>query len=112
MHMVEPILVSLGAFNGKQPCMGRAWFFMKTLMRHVLSLRDPPFELPSSLVDVIENQFYQRWRMLMIDIHYVGALLNPYFLVKVRMHDDANVKEMSNKIVQKQLIPQPPMLKF
>jgi hypothetical protein len=31
VHMVEPILVSLRAFNGKQPCMGRAWIFIKTL---------------------------------------------------------------------------------
>jgi hypothetical protein len=32
---VEPILVSLRAFNGKQPCMGRAWIFIKTLEWHV-----------------------------------------------------------------------------
>jgi hypothetical protein len=31
VHMVELTLVSLKAFDGKQPCMGRAWFIMKTL---------------------------------------------------------------------------------
>ncbi len=25
MHMVESVLMSLKAFDGKQPCMGRAW---------------------------------------------------------------------------------------
>jgi hypothetical protein len=55
---------------------------MKTLEWHVLSLWDPPFELPSNFVNVIENQFYQKWKML-IDLHYAGALLNP----------DVNAKE-------------------
>jgi hypothetical protein len=38
VHMVELVLVSLRAFDGKQPCMGRVWLIMKTLERHVLSL--------------------------------------------------------------------------
>jgi hypothetical protein len=56
--MVELVLVSLRTFDGKYPCMGRAWLIMKTLGQHVLSIQDPPFELSSNLVDVIENQFY------------------------------------------------------
>jgi hypothetical protein len=64
--------MSLRAFDGKQPCMGRAWFIVKTLERHVSSLQDFQFELPSNLANVIENQFYQRWKMLMTDLHYVG----------------------------------------
>ncbi len=58
--MVELVLVSLKAFDGKQPYMGRVWFIMKTFERHVLSLQDLPFELPSNLVDVIKDQFYYR----------------------------------------------------
>ncbi len=57
MHMMELVLMSLRAFNNKQPCMGRGWHFMKTL-EHVLSLQDPLFELLSSLANVIEDQFY------------------------------------------------------
>jgi len=53
--MVEPIPVSLRALDGKQPCMGRVWFFMKTLESHVLSLQNPPFELQSSLANVIKD---------------------------------------------------------
>jgi hypothetical protein len=85
--------VSLKAFDGKQPCMGKAWFIMKTLEQHVLSLQDPPFELPSNLVDAIKDQFYQRWKM-----HYGGALLNPYLLGEARLHDDADAKEALNKV--------------
>jgi hypothetical protein len=38
VHMMEPVLMSLKAFDGKQPCMGKAWDFMKTMEQHVLSL--------------------------------------------------------------------------
>jgi hypothetical protein len=37
IHMVEPVLMSLKAFDGKQPSIRRAWLIMKTLERHVLS---------------------------------------------------------------------------
>jgi hypothetical protein len=57
------------------------------------------FELPSNLVNVIENQFYQRQKMLMIDVHYIGAFLNPYLLGEVHLHDDADVKEVLNKVL-------------
>jgi hypothetical protein len=46
------------------------------------------FELPSNLVDVIENQFYQRWKML-IDLHYARALFNL----------DVDAKETLNKVL-------------
>jgi hypothetical protein len=38
VHMVDLVFVPLKEFDGKQPCMGRAWFFIKTLERNVLSL--------------------------------------------------------------------------
>jgi len=37
VHMVQLVLVSLTTFDGKQPCMGSAWFIIKTLKQHVLS---------------------------------------------------------------------------
>jgi hypothetical protein len=74
---------------------------MKTLGRHVLSLQDPPFQLPSNLANVIEDQFYQRWEMLTTDLHYAKALFNPYLLGEARLHDDTNVKEVLNRLLQK-----------
>jgi len=38
VHMMEPVLMPLKAFDGKQPYMGKAWFFTKTMEQHVLSL--------------------------------------------------------------------------
>jgi hypothetical protein len=73
---------------------------MKTL-EHVLSLQDPLFELLSSLANVIEDQFYQRWKMLTTNLPYVKAFLNPYLLGETRLHDNANTKKMLNKVLQK-----------
>jgi hypothetical protein len=39
--------------------------------------------------------------MLTINLHYVKALLNPYLLGEVCLHDDANVKKALNKVLQK-----------
>jgi hypothetical protein len=74
---------------------------MKALEQHVLSLQDPPFELSSILANVIENQFYQRWKMLAIDLHYATTFLNPYLLGEACLHGDVDVKEALNIILQK-----------
>jgi hypothetical protein len=39
--------------------------------------------------------------MLTIDLLYVGTFLNPYLLGEVCLHDDANVKEALNRVLQK-----------
>jgi len=67
-----------------------ATFIMKTLEWHVLSLWHPSFEFLSNLVDVIENQFYQKSKML-IDLHYARALFNP----------DVDAKETLNRVLWK-----------
>ncbi len=48
--------------------------------------------------------------MLTTDLHYARAFLNPYLLGEVCLHDDVDAKEALNKVLRKQLIPQPPML--
>jgi hypothetical protein len=40
VHMVEPVLMALKSFDGKQPYVGKVWFVMKTLEQHILSLWD------------------------------------------------------------------------
>jgi hypothetical protein len=72
---------------------GEGVAYHENMERHVLSLCDALFELSSNLANVIENQFYQRWKMLTTDLHYVGAILNPYFLGETRLHGDADAKE-------------------
>ncbi len=48
-----------------------------------------------------EDQFYQRWKMLMTNLLYVGALFNPFLFGEVHPHNDANVKEALNIVLQK-----------
>ncbi len=47
--------MSLRAFDGKQPCIGRTLLIMKTMEWHVLSLQDLPFVFPSNLTNAIED---------------------------------------------------------
>jgi hypothetical protein len=69
------------------------------------------FELSSNLIDVIEDQFYERWKMLTINLHHVKVFLNPYLLGEVCLHDDENVKEALNKVLQK-IIHSPTLLEI
>jgi hypothetical protein len=39
--------------------------------------------------------------MLTTNLHYAGALLNPYLLGEACLHDDANAKEALNKVLRK-----------
>jgi hypothetical protein len=57
------------------------------------------FELPSNLANVIEDQFYMRWKMLTTNLHYAWAFFNPYLLGEALLHDDANAKEVLNKVL-------------
>ncbi len=50
---------------------------------------------------MIEDQFYQRWKILIIGLHYAGAFFNPYLLGEACLHDDVHVKEALNITLQK-----------
>jgi hypothetical protein len=73
---------------------------MKTLERHLLSLWDPPFELPSNLARC-------DWRSILLKVEEVDdrptlckGLFNPYLLGETHLHDDANVESL-NRVLQK-----------
>jgi hypothetical protein len=102
---VELVLVSLRAFNGKQHYMRKVWFLVKIMAWLVLSLQNPSFELPPNLVNVIKIQFYQRWKMLMINLHYARALFNPYLLDEIHLQYDVDAKEVLNIVLQKKWYP-------
>jgi hypothetical protein len=91
-HMSEEVLRALRVFDGVEPAMGKAWLTMKNLEKHVLSLRNPPFNLAHNLATLAEEDFYSRWRMMTTDLHHAGAILNPYLLDDNVVHEDAAVK--------------------
>ena len=69
---------ALRIFDGRELAMCKAWLTMTNLRRHVHSLTDQPFFLPNALAESIESCFDDRWNMGFTDLHYVGALLNPF----------------------------------
>nr|PNR33703.1 hypothetical protein PHYPA_023519 [Physcomitrium patens] len=69
------------------PAMGVAWLTMNKLKKHVFGPRNEPFNMPPEIVDRLESSFLARWKKMTTDLHYAGALLNPYL---------ANNKEIQN----------------
>jgi hypothetical protein len=38
------------------------------------------------------DDFYTRWRMLTTNLYHMGAMMNPYLLVDLSIHEDVAVK--------------------
>ena len=69
---------ALRVFDGKEPAMGKAWLTMNNLRKHISRLRYSPFSLTPAIAEEIEENFMKRRDMMLTDLHYVGAMLNPY----------------------------------
>ena len=69
---------ALRVFDGKELAMGKAWLTMNNLRKHIFRLRYPPFSLTPAIAEEIEENFMKRWDMMLTDLHYAGAMLNPY----------------------------------
>jgi hypothetical protein len=53
-HMVKPVIKALRVFDGRTPAMAKAWLEMNNLKRHMFSLRDPDFNLPTPMAACLE----------------------------------------------------------
>ena len=53
------------------------------------------------MADPMEDAFYNRWTIVKIDLHYVGALLNPYLLQDKELADDNDSLIRYKKVLQK-----------
>ena len=58
--------------------MGKAWLTMNNLRKHIFRLRYASFLLTLAIAEEIEENFMKRWDMMLIDLHYAGAMLNLY----------------------------------
>jgi hypothetical protein len=52
--VMKAVVATLKEFNGKQPCMGNVYIFMRALHHHVAALRNAPFNMPSHLLNPLE----------------------------------------------------------
>jgi hypothetical protein len=81
--------------------MAKAWLEMNNLKRHVFSLREPDFNLPASMATRLEVQFMHRWDMMLTNLHYAGALLNPFLMNIIEIQNNGTAKHALNRVVQK-----------
>ena len=47
-----------------------------------------------------ETQFKHRWQMMLTDLHYAGALLNPYLLNCRELQGNGNAKRARNRVLR------------
>jgi hypothetical protein len=99
--MVKPVIKALRAFDGRTPAMANAWLEMNNLKRHVFSLREPDFNLPAPMAAHLEAQFMHKWDMMLTDLYYAGALLNPFLMNVMEIQNNGTAKRALNRVVQK-----------
>jgi hypothetical protein len=85
--------------------MAKAWLEMNNLKRHVFSLQEPNFNLPASMAARLEAQFMNRWDIMLTDLHYTGALLNPFLMNVMEIQNNGTAKRALNRVMQKLSIP-------
>lgn len=101
VKVVEPVLLALREFDGEVPAMPRAYVIMSDLKEHVFSLREPPFELSPDIATKYEDAFQKRWEMMLTDLHYAAALLNPYLTNMGAVQNNGEAKRALNRVIRK-----------
>jgi hypothetical protein len=99
--MVEDVLKPLRVFDGQEAAMGRAWLTMNNLKKHIFNLWNPPFNLPVRIAVMLEENFTKRWDMMLTNLYYVGALLNPYLKDVLEIQENDDSKCALNLVVHK-----------
>jgi hypothetical protein len=98
-YMVKLVIKALRVFDGRTPAMAKAWLEMNNLKRHVFSLRDPNFNLPAPMAARLEAQFVQRWDMMITNLHYASAWLNPFLMNIMEIQNNGTAKRALNRVV-------------
>jgi hypothetical protein len=85
--------------------MEKAWVYGKGMACHedirCAIIREPTIFITNKISSHVESQFQRQWRMMKTNLHYVGALLNPYLLGNNMIHDDVDAKEGIKEVVWK-----------
>jgi hypothetical protein len=104
-EVVALVMWALRDFNDKDPCMRKILHIFRNLEKHVVSLRGEPFKLDHDMADPMEDAFYNRWTMVKTDLHYAGALLNPYLFHDKELADDSNNLIACKRVLRKLCFP-------
>ena len=66
----------------------------------MFSLKDAPFLLDPIIATRFEKQFKRRWKMMLTDLHYAAALLNPYLTDCGDLQRSRNAKHACNRVLR------------
>ena len=92
---------ALQVFDGKEPTMGKAWLTMNNLRKHIFKLRYAPFFLTPAIAEDIEENFMKRWDMMLTNLHYAGAMLNPYLRGHMELQQNGEAKRALNMVFRR-----------
>jgi hypothetical protein len=105
-EVVAPVMWVMWDFDGKDPCMGKILHSFHNLEKHIISLRGELFRLDHDMTDLMEDAFYNRWTMVKTDLHYAGALLNPYLFLNKELANDSDSLITCKRVLQKLCSPE------
>ena len=71
------------------------------LKKRIFNLRNPLFNLPRCIVVMLEGNFTKKWDMMVMDLYYVGALLNMYLKDVLEIQENGDTKHALNRVVHK-----------
>ena len=92
LYMVILVVKALCVFDGKAPAMGFAWRVMHDLETHICRFNISPFCLSLELAANAMIAFQNRWRLMLNDLHWVGAMLNPLLHGWALLHEDEDLR--------------------
>ena len=99
--MVIPVVKALRVFDGKALPIGLAWKVMHDLETHVRKFVQPPFALNADLAVEAMSTFQNRRWMMLIDLHWVEATLNPILRGWIPLHKHKNLRRILNQVFRK-----------
>ena len=98
---MKAAVVALKEFDGKQPCIGNIYMIMRALRHYVAALHNALFNLPSDLVEPLEDVLKNSEALVASDFYYVGALLNPHLITNMELRNDQNTMAGLMKVFQR-----------
>ena len=101
LYMVIPVVKAHRVFDGKALAMGLTWKVMHDLETHVCEFVEPPFALSVDLAVETMSTFQNRWWMMLTNLHWVGAMLNPILRGWAPVHEHEHSKRILNQVFQK-----------
>ena len=101
LYIVIPMVKAFCVFDGKAPTMGLAWKVMHDLETHVCEFVQPPFALSADLAAEPMSTFRHRWWMMLIDLHWAVAMLNPIFYGWAPLYEHKHSRRILNQIFRK-----------